>query len=51
VGDAGPEFIAVIQFPDADSARSMLASDAYRAAIPDRHLAFDTIRTFISDIF
>lgn len=49
VGDGGPEFIAVIQFPDADSARNMMASAAYRAAIPDRQLAFEDLRTFISD--
>ena len=51
VGDDGPEFIAVIRFPDADSAREMLASAAYRAAIPDRQLAFSDLRTFISDVF
>ena len=49
VGDGAPEFIAVIQFPDADAARGMMASDAYRAAVPDRELAFEEIRTFISD--
>ena len=49
VGDACPEFIAVMQFPDADRIHEMFASVAYRAAIPDRERAFREIRTFISD--
>lgn len=49
VGDDGPEFIAVMQFPDAESVRTMMGSAAYRAAIPDRQRAFQEIRTFISD--
>jgi uncharacterized protein (DUF1330 family) len=49
VGDDPPEFIAVIQFPDADSARGMMTSAAYRAAVPDRERAFAKLQTFISD--
>jgi uncharacterized protein (DUF1330 family) len=49
VGDEAPEFIAVMQFPDAERARTMLASPEYRAAIPDRERAFAELRTFLSD--
>jgi uncharacterized protein (DUF1330 family) len=49
VGGAAPGFLAVIQFPDADGARRMMESAEYRAAVPDRDLAFEEIRTFISD--
>ncbi len=49
VGDDCPDFIAVMQFPDADRIHKMFASAAYRAAIPDRERAFREIRTFISD--
>ncbi|MBZ5541449.1 MAG: DUF1330 domain-containing protein [Acidobacteriia bacterium] len=47
VGDDCPEFIAVMEFPDVDSIHVMFAGSAYRAAIPDRNLAFRDIRTFI----
>jgi uncharacterized protein (DUF1330 family) len=50
VGDGGPEFIAVMQFPDAARIHDMFDSPAYRAAIPDRQRAFRDIRTFISDL-
>jgi uncharacterized protein (DUF1330 family) len=49
VGDAAPEFIAVMRFPDAESARGMLASAEYRAVVPDRERAFAELRTFLSD--
>ena len=39
VGADGPEFIAVMQFPDAERIHSMFASAAYRAAVPDRSQA------------
>ena len=49
VGDDAPQFIAVMQFPDAQSIHAMMSSAAYRAAVPDREQAFQDIRTFISD--
>jgi uncharacterized protein (DUF1330 family) len=49
VGDDGPGFIAVMEFPDAAHIHEMFASAAYRAAIPDRLRAFRDIKTFISD--
>jgi uncharacterized protein (DUF1330 family) len=49
VGNDGPEFIAVMQFPSADGVHAMMSSAAYRAAIPDRDHAFRDLRTFISD--
>ena len=49
VGSNCPEFIAVIQFPDAESVHAMMTSASYRAAIPDRQRAFREIRTFIAD--
>jgi uncharacterized protein (DUF1330 family) len=49
VGDDCPEFIAVMQFPDAARIHEMFGSAAYRAAIPDRRRAFREIRTFVSD--
>ena len=50
VGDDCPEFIAVMQFPDAARIHEMFDSPAYRAAIPDRQRAFRDIRTFVSDL-
>jgi uncharacterized protein (DUF1330 family) len=49
VGDDAPQFIAVMRFPNAESVHAMMSSAAYRAAIPDRELAFRDLRTFISD--
>jgi uncharacterized protein (DUF1330 family) len=49
VGDDCPEFIAVMQFPDAARIDAMFAGAAYQAAIPDRQRAFRKLRTFISD--
>ena len=49
VGGAAPGFLAVVRFPDADSARRMMSSAEYRAAVPDRERAFEEIRTFICD--
>ena len=40
VGDDCPEFIAVMQFPDAVRIHEMFDSAAYRAAIPDRRACF-----------
>ena len=49
VGGDAPGFVAVIRFPDAAHARAMIASAAYRAAVPDRDEAFLEIRTFLGD--
>jgi uncharacterized protein (DUF1330 family) len=49
VGSDCPGFIAVMQFPDAESVHAMFDSDAYHAAIADRTLAFRDLRTFVSE--
>ena len=49
IGDAFPEFVATIRFPDADRARSLMQSEAYRQAVPHRNEAFLDVRTFIGD--
>ncbi|MEO8334334.1 MAG: DUF1330 domain-containing protein [bacterium] len=49
VGTDIPDFIAVIQFPDADRIHALFDSDAYQAALSDRRRAFCNLRTFVSD--
>jgi len=49
VGDSFPQFVAAIRFPDADRAREMIRSEAYRRAVVYRNDAFLDVRTFIGD--
>lgn len=51
VGNADdcPRFVALIQFPDAESIRKLMSSAEYQAAVPDRTEAFREIRTFICE--
>lgn len=44
-----PGFVALIEFPNAESIRRLIASAEYRAAVPDRTKAFREIRTFICE--
>ena len=49
VGADYPDLIAVMEFPSEAAIKSFLASDAYRALIPNREKAFREPRTFICE--
>lgn len=49
VGEGFPQFVATIRFPDAESARGMIHSEAYERAVIHRNDGFLDVRTFIGD--
>lgn len=52
VGDnlagAGPELVAFMEFPDEAAVRSVFASEAYQATIPDRDAAFERLDVIVA---
>ncbi|MEO0912061.1 MAG: DUF1330 domain-containing protein [Pseudomonadota bacterium] len=51
VGEDAPDTVFAVDFPDGDAVKGVLASDAYKALVPDRDAAFRKVTFLLAEQF